>query len=244
MLKRRVFSYSLQSMVVALGAALVFLIQTRVNSTNFSLHKGRKSGRAIYRINSDYKNLVLSYHNVAADVLWINFLQFIEFKDLEVREKGWTFRILDSVTKMDPKFHVAYSVGATALSVFADDIEGARIIFERGILNFPKDWTLQYRAGYHYLFEVKNCKLAAEHFQNSAMNGAPPWATSLAAKLLTKSGQYEMAEAFLKDAQEKFKGEEVEVKLKKRLEELELAKQGKILSDPYKDLPTDCLQNK
>lgn len=166
---------------------------------------------------------VLGFKSLAADLFWIRLVQEIDYSENKggPLSKGWTFHMLDSVTTLDPRYKIAYRAGATVLSVLVKDVEGARIIFERGISNFPEDWPLLYRAGYHYLYEVKECKRAAELFSLAAKHGAPDWLNSLTSRLYEKAGQFELAKAMLLDALEKFKESAIQDSLKKRLAELE-----------------------
>jgi hypothetical protein len=166
-------------------------------------------------------HMVLGQRHLAADMLWLRLVQDIDFKSESRREKGWSFQMIDGITRLDPRFRIAYAAGATVLSVLVQDVEGARIIFERAAKQFPSDWSLLYRAGYHYLHEVKDCVRAAELLNQAADSGAPYWVKSLVSRLYQGSGQYEIARTVILDSLERFKGTYLEVRLKKRLEELE-----------------------
>lgn len=136
-------------------------------------------------------------------------------------ERGWVYKMLDRITDIDPRFDIVYRFGATMLSVVISDIEGARLIFEKGLMLFPKDWTLAYRAAYHYLYELKDFKRASELLALSGQNGAPLWVFSLSAKLMTKVGQTEAARDFLSDFIHNNSDERWTEYLQKRLEELD-----------------------
>jgi hypothetical protein len=85
---------------------------------------------------------------------------------------------------------------------------------------FPTDWTLFYRAGYHYLYEVKDCKRAAEIFIAAGKIGAPFWVSSLASKLYSRTGQLDIAASALQDAIRRFKGTPQEDFFRKQLDHL------------------------
>jgi len=57
---------------------------------------------------------------------------------------------------------------------------------------FPRDWSLAYRAGYHYLYEEKDNIKAANMLKIAAMNGAPGWVSQLSARLYADEGQIEL----------------------------------------------------
>jgi tetratricopeptide (TPR) repeat protein len=166
-------------------------------------------------------HLVLGFRHLAADMLWLRLIQDIDYKSPGRQEKGWVFQMLDGITRLDPRFRMAYGAGATVLSVLIQDVEGARILFERAAENFPSDWSLLYRGGYHYLYEVRDCKKAAEFFNAAVFSGAPKWVASLASRLYQRAGQYEIARSILIDSIERFKGTEIENRLKDRLAELD-----------------------
>jgi len=114
-------------------------------------------------------------------------------------ENGWVFQMLDVISELSPDFRTVYTDGGTMLSVLVDDRLGARTIFEKGRLQFPKDWEILYKSAYHELFEMQNPKLAEELMRKAGDNGAPRWVYSLSAKLLTRMGRAQMAKTILED---------------------------------------------
>ncbi len=111
--------------------------------------------------------------------------------------KGWFFQWVDFMTELDPRFKSPYSTFGTILSVLVDDREGARLIFEKGLKRFPNDWVLNYRAAYHYLYEMQDAEKAAELMIRSYKNGGPHFLAALAAQLYTRSGKAAFAKTFL-----------------------------------------------
>lgn len=114
--------------------------------------------------------------------------------------KGWVFHMLDRITDLVPRFRMPYIMGATLLSVAVDDREGARLIYEKGMLQFPSDWSIAYRAAYHYLYEIQDGRRAAQLLDAAARNGAPQWVVSLAARLFSQSGKLQLGITVLEDA--------------------------------------------
>ena len=101
--------------------------------------------------------------------------------------------MLDAVTLLAPKYRMAYLAGALSLSVLVEDYEGARVIFDRGVKEFPNDWMILYRASYHYLYDRQDFLEAAKLMERAAAAGAPSWLTLSAARLYSKSGRAEYA---------------------------------------------------
>ncbi|WP_374079017.1 tetratricopeptide repeat protein [Bdellovibrio bacteriovorus] len=144
------------------------------------------------------------FHESIADALWIRTLQDFDYCEQKIAEnvcknESWLFKMLDAVTTLSPNFRMPYAAGALALTIIISDIDGATKIFDKGVAAFPNDWAILYRAAYHYLYEVKDKKRAAELLVRAAQNGAPPWLYSLAGRLYSDSGHLELAESLLQD---------------------------------------------
>lgn len=144
------------------------------------------------------------YSEAMADILWIRTLQDFDYCEQEIAERicrnnSWLFKMLDAITDLAPKFRIAYAAGALALTVLITDVDGATKIFDNGVKELPKDWSISYRAAYHYLYEVKDNHRAAELLIQAGENGAPPWVFTLAGRLYSDAGNLELAEAVLKE---------------------------------------------
>ncbi|UOF02607.1 tetratricopeptide repeat protein [Bdellovibrio reynosensis] len=139
-----------------------------------------------------------------ADTIWIRAIQDFDYCEQKKAENvcvdnSWLYHMVDAITELSPKFRVAYSNGSLALSVIISDIEGATKIFDKGVKEFPNDWTIQYHAAYHYLYEVKDRKRAAELLLQAGNNGAPAWVFTLAGRLYSDEGNFELAESVLQE---------------------------------------------
>lgn len=134
---------------------------------------------------------------------------------------GWSYQMLDVMTDLDPLFRLAYALGAPTLSILADDPIGAETIFEKGLKNFPNDWPLYYRAGYHAYYEIYKPDLAAERFNRAAELGAPLWLKSFASRLYTNSGRLELALKVLSDYRNELTDATARDKVSARIAELE-----------------------
>lgn len=148
------------------------------------------------------EHFTLGYRDVTADLLWIRAIQDFDYCDQQIAKnlcvgKGWLYRMLNAITDLSPKFRMPYATGAVALSVMVSDVSGAARIFDKGVVQFPNDWPILYRAGYHYLYEVKDKKKAADLFIRAGRNGAPPWVFSLAGGLYNETNDRDAAEAVL-----------------------------------------------
>lgn len=207
------------------------------------------------------KHFHLGFKNTMADSYWIRVLQNIDFcessgttKAVNTGQgvdailkhklspsrchKGWVFQMLDLVTDLAPRFRKSYRVGGELLSVGVDDREGARLIFDKGVKQFPAYWELSYSAAYHYLFEFQNPKRAAELLIQASDGGGPFWFRQMAGTLYSKAGQYVMAEVTLKSYVKKYRGRRGEAQAIERLKELyrEQGLSSKQIQEKMKDI--------
>lgn len=107
-------------------------------------------------------------------------------------DNSWSFKMLDAITRLAPKFKMPYEAGAITLTVITEDYEGAKIIFDRAIQAYPDDWSILYRASYHYMFDRNDLPKAAELLSRAGRLGGPYWLNLLAARLYSKNGQLEL----------------------------------------------------
>lgn len=114
-------------------------------------------------------------------------------------QRSWLYHVLNLVLELLPRFHYAARVGPVTLSVVVDDIEGATLIFEKAMRNFPKDWVIMTRAAYHYVFELEDYQRGAQLYYEAAKLGAPSWMALYASKLTDEQGRKEMAIRMIKN---------------------------------------------
>lgn len=170
------------------------LVATRFDVESVTL----SSRRELLAPPKDLQYFTFGYREAIADMLWLRSIQDFDFCEKVVRKdlcqgRGWLYQMLDLITDLSPKFHIAYSAGAIALTIIISDIEGASKLFDKAVINFPDDWRLLYKAAYHAIYEEKNKAKAAVLVERAARLGAPEWVYSLAANLYTESGQKTIA---------------------------------------------------
>ncbi len=173
------------------------------------------------------EHLVLGFRMVAADAFWIRLIQDFDFKDKTVliQRKGWVFHMADVITNLDHRYKIVYISAGTLLSVGIKDSEGAALLFEKGE-KYVTDWSMFYRAGYHFLFEVHDCAKAAHFFLKAVDNGAPVWLRALASRAYSTGEQFELAVKVIDDSLEEYKDTPYEPMFQARKEELIKQQQG------------------
>lgn len=188
-----------------------------------------KKTRESFNLENNINDKLLESKNevVSAELESVN-KSLAQMPKKDVCDEGWSFLILDAVTNLAPKFKVPYKLGAPTLSVLLEDHMGAKKIFDKGIVQYPDDWSLLYRAAYHYLFEIRDLETAADLLRRAAENGAPDWVHSLAARIYTGTGQLELGISTLENYLKIIKHEGRRKEIKERISRLkELLKQQK-----------------
>jgi hypothetical protein len=138
------------------------------------------------------------FNEVISDFLWLSYIQQVwNCHQSKQCYQNWGFRVLDEASTLAPKFKSLYIYGATGLSILLDDDYGAKEIFDRGLVNYPDDWVLNYRAGYHYLIELGDEETAARLLNIAGDNGAQFWTKSLSARLYERSGNLDLSEEMI-----------------------------------------------
>ncbi|WP_413582079.1 tetratricopeptide repeat protein [Bdellovibrio sp. HCB288] len=154
------------------------------------------------------ERFTFGYSEIMADTIWIRAIQDMDYCD-EVSGKvgevsvcandSWLYKMIDTITNLSPKFRAPYAVGSLALTILITDVDGATKVFEKAVKEFPSDWPILYRAAYHYMYEVKDNKRAAELLIQAADHGAPPWTRTLAGRLYSDSGNLDLAKSLLQN---------------------------------------------
>lgn len=186
----------------------------------------------------------LGYNDILADMLWIRVIQDIDYCENASAEKsyntgisaeealaatvkpsrcnrGWVFQYLNLVTDLAPRFRSVYYIGASSLAVGVDDKEGAKILIEKGIKNFPREWRLSYLGSYIYLFEFQQPERAADLLMQASQYGGPNWLPILASRLYSNTGRKALGRSVLIEYLKTNPGGKAEERARQRLKELE-----------------------
>lgn len=183
---------------VLLGLFAFFLV---VGTQFVSLNRG-SSVRQLIAPPKQLEHFTFGFNEAVADTMWIRAIQDFDYCDNQTGKVcggSWLYQMLDSVTNLSPQFRIPYAAGGLALTVIISDVDGATKFFDKGVKAFPHDWPILYRAAYHYLYEIKDRKRAAELLIQAGQNGAPPWVFTLAGRLYSDSGEMALAENLLQE---------------------------------------------
>lgn len=157
-----------------------------------------------YATPKQIQNFTFGYRHVFADALWLQAIQNFDFCEEQIADKvckkeTWLYQTLDLISDLSPQFRMPMATGPLVLSVIIGDQVGASQLFLKAVAQYPKDWRILYRAGYHFLYEENDKAKAADFLQEAGRYGAPKWVFSLATRLYTEAGQAELAEKLVSE---------------------------------------------
>lgn len=141
----------LLGLIVVLLLSACFLNQT----TNKPIIETSKQDSAI-NINKEIMVLMsIGHKRFLTDLLWVQTLiesdtEHYKKKDLN----NWLFLRFSAISTLDPLFYENYVFGGQFLSIVKDDLEGASLIYTKGLSLFPGDYNLNFQAGFLYYYEM------------------------------------------------------------------------------------------
>ncbi len=141
---------------------------------------------------------LLGYSALAADVVWLQAIQYIADRTRSGAPLDGLYAFLDAATELDPKYQVVYYLGGTALVALDRRPDEAVLLLEKGRRVLPGDWQIPYLLGYTYLFYYQDYATAARYIEDAAAKvGRPTYLTGLAVRLHAEAGSQDAALAFL-----------------------------------------------
>jgi hypothetical protein len=194
-MKNRAASGIVLSLLVALGMAGVWKLQTKIDLERESLHL--ESEDLMLRSGSMVKRLSLEYAPLMAAIYWTRAVQYFGEKHyLHDRNLELLWPLLDITTTLDPQLLPAYRSGATFLSDApprgAGQPDLAVKLLDRGIQANPDNWRLYQDLGNVYYFDKKDYAKASQAFATgSNFPGAYLWMKTMAAKIATEGESLE-----------------------------------------------------
>jgi len=149
------------------------------------------------------RRLTLGFNTIWADVYWIRTVQYFGGTRLAKNpQKSYErlYPLLDITTTLDPRFNIAYRLGAILLSEGSSNGTGntgqAIALLEKGMREMPEKWQYPLDAGFIVYWWGRDPAAAAQWFLKAESRpGAPNWIRPVAATMLTQGGERASARA-------------------------------------------------
>lgn len=140
------------------------------------------------------KPALLGFESLAADLFWIQTIQYFGKHVTSDRRFPKLFPLVDLVTSLDPQFIEAYRLGGLYLAYFAREVDRAITLYEKGIASNPDRWELPHDLARLYYLDLKDYGKALEWFQRAdRLPGRPQYVSHFVARLYAATGREEMA---------------------------------------------------
>jgi hypothetical protein len=151
--------------------------------------------------------LALGDRTLAADLIWIEAVQYFGGAEGGKYRHALLAAMLDSVVDFDPDFRYAYVFGGLALTSTLAGVDSADALLERGSKRFPDDWRFPYYIGINALIYLEDNVRAAEYFGRAAqLPDSPQHLGLLATRLLAQAGEcagsLQLLEALLRNSKD------------------------------------------
>ena len=139
-------------------------------------------------ININTKFLILlsaGHKRLITDLIWTQTLIESDIEHYKKKDlNSWLFLRFNTISELDPKFYQNYLYGGQFLGIVKDDIEGAKIIYQKGLEQYPDDYQLNFQAGFLYYFETGDFKNGLKYLSRVESNPrAPIYLRSITNKL-------------------------------------------------------------
>ncbi len=138
------------------------------------------------------KPALLGFHAVAADLLWIQIVQYVGAHVETDMKFPQLAKALELATSLDPRFIEPYRLGGLFLLYFARQPQAAVSLLERGAAANPDHWELPHDLGRYYYLEVQDYDRALQWWERAAkLPDRPDYLPRFVARLYGRTGRAE-----------------------------------------------------
>lgn len=187
------------------------------------------------------RRMALGHTELAADLVAVRTNVYFGTQLAQRGAQLWLNRYLEAASDLDPWFKELYPMGAAMLiyngrAISVEAVEKANQLLRRGLTVFPDDWELWFQVGFNECFELPKLvgrddpritgwrQSGIEAMQRAtSLPDVPPWLPNLAARILTKQGQDDLAIKHLERAFAATTHPETQAQILAKLRELRAA---------------------
>jgi tetratricopeptide (TPR) repeat protein len=138
--------------------------------------------------------MLLGYQAVAADLLWIQIVQYVGSHWETDKKFPQLSKALDLATALDPHFLEPYRLGALYLQFFSGEPAAAVALLKRGAAANPDRWEIPHDLGRYYYLESRDYAQALQWWERAAtLPGRPDYLPRFVARLHARTGHAETA---------------------------------------------------
>ena len=140
------------------------------------------------------KPMLLGFHGVAADLLWIQIVQYVgRHAETDMKFPQLT-KALGLTTSLDPHFLEPYRLGGIYLLYLARQPQAAVSLLEKGAAANPDRWELPHDLGRYYYLEARDYDQALRWWERAAkLPDRPDYLPRFVARLYARTGHEDTA---------------------------------------------------
>jgi len=143
---------------------------------------------------AQFKPMLLGFHGVAADLLWIQIVQYVGTHWQTDKKFPQLSQALELATSLDPHFLEPYRLGGVYLLYLSRQPEAAVSLLEKGAAANPGRWELPHDLGRYYYLEARDHAQALRWWEHAAtLPDSPDYLPRFVARLYAKTGHEETA---------------------------------------------------
>jgi hypothetical protein len=144
------------------------------------------------------KASALGFDAVVGDYYWLQAVQLIGDREVDVADGPVVAGLIDVVTTLNPWVDHPYRFAAVWLTQTPEDVRAANALLRRGIAHHPDDWRNWFYLGFNHFWYLDEPGEAADALEQAiALPDAPPYLRRLVARLRGDEGGLEIAASFL-----------------------------------------------
>lgn len=147
----------------------------------------------------------LGQKRLISSLYWISTILDSDVEHYKNKDlNSWMFIRFNTISLLEPKFYENYIFGGTYLSIVKDDLAGADIIYDKGLIQYPSDYKLLLNSGFHYYFEQRNLTKAYPILSKIKNNpSTPQYIISSLARIESQNGNLQDSFTILSEYQSK-----------------------------------------
>ena len=148
----------------------------------------------------------LGQKRLLSSLYWVSTIlesDVVHYKERDLN--SWMFIRFNTISIIDPQFYENYSFGGPYLSIIKDDLVGADILYSKGLIYYPDDYSLLLNSGFHYYFEQRNPDKAFPIWSKlKTLELTPQYVISAIARIESERGNLGDSLLILKEYQSRF----------------------------------------
>jgi hypothetical protein len=187
----------------------------------------------------------LGHTEAIADLVWVKAVLYFGEKMTTRSKQTYLRHYLDTVIRLNPRFRRVYQwAGAVMIynlrRITNDTVWDSIHYLEKGHRQFPTDWQILFSLASNYLYELKTSdrevkkkwrRIGADYLWKAAnLGGGPAYLHSLAAKVWSEQGRFEVAHKRLREVYLSTENQKIRESVRRRMEHLLATRADQVLA--------------